>query len=165
MKTRDIDANDKPVRFRSSLAGSERPASANPKVMIFQQDQALREALATLLEMEGNFEVLATESGPRGLETFLRERPNLVIIDLELSNREDMRLVGEVNERSPEVPILLLTQDMAPVASALPNITVLRKPFPTARLLSEIRAALWGRDPRDGGDTAIRPTLRGVRVL
>lgn len=166
MLDQHVHSSDKPVRFHSSLGNRlSRGASPSPKVLLIQEHEALREALKAILELEGSYDVISTESGPRGLQTFLREQPDLVVIDLELSDRYGVRLVGDLMERSPDVPIILLTRDLAPVTSTVSSVTVVRKPFLSSSLLAEIRNALGKRSVNQASGTRSATGLSGLRKV
>ena len=160
--------NDTDNRLHSASQGSRLGSSrASPRILLIQDHEALRDTLTAILQLEGGYDVVSTGDGPRGLQTFLREQPDLVIVDIELSGRFGMRIVGELKERSPDVPVILLTQDLAQVSSAMPSVAVVRKPFQSSWLLAEIRTALAARPGNSTSPASPHSGigLRKVRVL
>ena len=93
----------------------------------------------------------------------MRDEPDLVVLDLELSDIYGMRVLGEIRERSPHVPVVFLTADQAPVDSAISSVIVLRKPFHTEWLIGDIRRALGAGSP--GGGLPSAGSLHSVRHL
>ena len=111
------------------------------RILLIEDHANLRRALAALLEVHG-YQVATAGDGSQALVALTRDAPDLVILDLELSGMQEMRVLGEIRERSPDVPVVLMAHDQAPVSSAIPSVTVLPKPFPTEWLLRDIRRAL-----------------------
>jgi CheY-like chemotaxis protein len=53
------------------------------KVLIIEDDQITRNCLTRILEEQG-YSIVTTTNGPDGITAALRERPNLVVLDLGL---------------------------------------------------------------------------------
>jgi DNA-binding response OmpR family regulator len=118
---------------------SERAKSA--RILLIQDHEELRGRITAALEAQ-EYEIITAEDGTQGLLKFMRDEPDVVVLDLELSGMYGMRVLGEIRERSPHVPVIFLTSDHAPVDSAIPSVTILRKPFHTDWLLGDVRRAL-----------------------
>lgn len=129
-------------RFSSPL---RRRSSA--RILLIEDHAELRDALAEHLEKNG-YSVLPADDGTIGLAEFLRDQPDLVILDLQISGMDGLRVLGEIRGRSPDVPVILMTTKIAPVYSAIQSVTVLRKPFLPDWLLRDVRAALSGKQGR-----------------
>lgn len=132
------------------------------RILLIQDHEELRERLVASLQAH-DYEVVIAEDGTQGLLKFMRDEPDVVVLDLELSGMYGMRVLGEIRERSPHVPVVFLTSDHAPVDSAISSVTVLRKPFHTDWLLGDIRRALGSGSP--GGGRAPGDGLHSVRYL
>jgi len=62
------------------------------KILIIEDDSVTRNAYTRVLESEG-YSVVTADTGPGGVEAALRERPNMVFLDLGLpSPRPDSRV-------------------------------------------------------------------------
>lgn len=152
----------RPVHRLDPAAGA-RPGVA--RILLIEDHEELRARLAASLE-EQEYEVIIAEDGAQGLLQFIRCHPDLVVLDLELSGMYGMRVLGEIRERSPNVPVVFLTNDKAPVDSAISSVTVLRKPFKTEWLLGDIGRALGtGTAGLGRGAPPARGGLRSVRQL
>jgi DNA-binding response OmpR family regulator len=79
--------------------------------------------------------------GVKGLLEFVREEPDLVILDVQLDDMHGLQLLHEIRERA-ETPVVLITTVMAPILSAIESVAVLRKPFSPPQLMEKIREVL-----------------------
>lgn len=118
------------------------------KILVVENDPALRLLTTQLLELEG-FAVSQAENGRLALETIAADPPDLVLCDLlmpELSGFEVLRELTR-NPKSPAIPLVFLT------ASAMPSdrenclkdgaAGFIIKPFQHAELLETIRNLLF----------------------
>jgi len=85
--------------------------------------------------------VAIATGGVKGLLEFMRERPDLVILDVQLDDMHGLQLLHEIRERA-ETPVVLVTTKMAPILSAIDSVAILRKPFSPSQLMAKIREAL-----------------------
>lgn len=117
------------------------------KILVVENDPALRLLTTQLLELEG-FAVSQAENGRLALETIAADPPDLVLCDLlmpELSGFDVLRELTR-NPKSPAIPLVFLT------ASAMPSdrenclkdgaAGFIIKPFQHAELLETIRNLL-----------------------
>jgi two-component system KDP operon response regulator KdpE len=111
-----------------------------PKVLLVQQDASLLKTLSESLAGRGCAVAVAT-GGVKGLLEFMRESPDLVIVDVELDDMNGLQLLYEIRERA-ETPVVLITPNMAPILSAIDSVAVLRKPFSPQQLMEKIREAI-----------------------
>ena len=118
------------------------------KILVVENDPALRLLTTQLLELEG-FAVSQAENGRLALEAIAADPPDLVLCDLlmpELSGFEVLRELTR-NPKSPAIPLVFLT------ASAMPSdrenclkdgaAGFIIKPFQHAELLETIRNLLF----------------------
>ena len=66
-------------------------------VLTVDDDEFVREILAAYLEDSG-YEVLQAENGLLGLETFRREKPDLVMLDLRMPEMDGLGSIGIYNQ-------------------------------------------------------------------
>lgn len=144
---------DQVERFSSPL----RRSRASARILVIEDHADLRDTLAEHLEKHG-YQVHTANDGTLGLAEFLRDQPDLVILDLQVTGMDGLRVLGEIRGRSPDIPVILMTTKIAPVYSAIHSVTVLRKPFLPDWLLRDVRAALAGN--RGRRPTGIAPRRR-----
>ena len=79
------------------------------------------------------------------------EHPALVISDISLPVSDGFEIVRYIHQRSPEVPVVLMTAYHTPAvarrAHAAGAAAYLRKPFPNAELISTVQMLL-GKDDK-----------------
>ena len=78
------------------------------KVLTVDDDEFVREILAAYLEDSG-YEVLQAENGRLGLETFRREKPDLVMLDLRMPEMDGLEVLGYITKESPDTPVILVS--------------------------------------------------------
>jgi two-component system alkaline phosphatase synthesis response regulator PhoP len=88
------------------------------KILIVDDDSDFVEAVATILKSR-KFEVVAAYDGKEGLEKVKTERPNLVVLDVMMPEKDGYTVCRELKSdpKWSHIPILLLTA----VASHVPT--------------------------------------------
>jgi DNA-binding response OmpR family regulator len=114
------------------------------KILIVEDDIRLLSLIQEYLDAQG-FEVSGETRGDRAKEKILREKPNLVILDLMLPGLDGLSILGQVRG-SYKNPILILTakeDDMDQVAGLEAGADdYIKKPVVPRVLLARIRAFL-----------------------
>lgn len=79
------------------------------KVLIVEDEQALREALADEFEAAG-FEVLQAANGEAGLKA-IKQGPDLLIVDLLMPEMDGAEMLKQVEDDAwrPDTPVIILT--------------------------------------------------------
>jgi DNA-binding response OmpR family regulator len=117
----------------------------NSRLLIVEDELPMRTALKDCLEAEG-YRVLTAADGEVGLERALKEKPDLILLDIMLPKLDGFALCAELRRRSFDVPVLMLTakgqvQDRVTGLDAGAD-DYLVKPFSTDELLARVRALL-----------------------
>lgn len=81
--------------------------NASRTILLIEDEPQLRRVLRTLLELE-QFRVVEAENAQRGLIEARAHKPDLLILDLGLPDRDGMTVVAEVRSWS-RVPIIVLS--------------------------------------------------------
>ncbi len=134
------------VASRSELGG-ERPASVG-SVLIVDDEAAICESLQTLLEFEG-YSVEVAGDGREGLAR-IAERPfDLVLLDFALPERNGVEVLGEIRERDPDLPVIMITAygtvENAVNAMQAGATNFIQKPWDNEKLLADVRVAVGRR--------------------
>ena len=132
--------------FRASRFG-RRPTTP-PRILVVDDDQAVRSVLLRLLTAEG-YECAATADGVSALQRLLKERFDLVIADIMMPGLSGMALLREIEDRHLGVGVIILTaleDSRLAVASARMGATGhILKPFDARSLLAHVADALERR--------------------
>jgi DNA-binding response OmpR family regulator len=125
---------------------------ADRHILVVDDDPDIRELLKTLLDQRG-FQVTAARDGQEALRVFYDERPDLVVLDVQMPVLDGWKTLDRIRELS-DVPVVMLTAR----ASELEKTRGLRggaddyvtKPFGRQELLARVDALLrrtGGREP------------------
>ena len=132
-----------------------------PTILVVDDEQSYRDALAVALEREG-FRVEVAADGVEALERFETSRPALVLLDVMLPHISGIDVCRELRTRS-RVPIIMVTARSAEI-DAVVGLEVgaddyVSKPFRLRELVARVRAAL--RRSPDGEE----PLVDAAEVL
>jgi two-component system response regulator FixJ len=128
-----------------------------PTVLIVDDDDAVRDSLAILLEMAG-FEVLTYASGLDVLEAALPAR-GCILLDVRMPEIDGLELQRRLVERKSKLPIIIMTGHgdvpIAVRAMKAGAADFVEKPFSDEAILASIRQSI----ERGGGGES---TLKGA---
>ncbi len=82
--------------------------SPSATLLIIDDDDVVRASLAAYLDDSG-FRVLQAPSGPKGLELFDSERPDLVICDLRMPQMDGLEFIRLISERQNDLPVIVVS--------------------------------------------------------
>jgi two-component system response regulator FlrC len=142
--------------------------SNQARVLVVEDDAALREALCDTLEY-GGYAALSACNGVEALRTLEKEAVDLVISDVQMDEMDGHTLLREVRSSRPQLPFVLVTAHGS-VEKAIEAIRAgatdyLLKPF-EAEVLLEMVSRLEGAIECDaGGMVAEDPAMTSVREL
>ena len=124
------------------------------KIMIVEDDQAIREELALLLENEG-YAPIVGEDFSTILEQASRECPDLVLLDVGLPGRDGFSLCANLR-KSVKAPVIFVTSRSSSLdevrALSLGGDDYITKPYSVPVLLARIKAVLRRSGATDGTD-------------
>jgi DNA-binding response OmpR family regulator len=115
------------------------------RVLIIEDELAMRTAVADVLQAEG-YRVLTATDGEAGLQCAISEKPDLVLLDLMMPRLDGYAVCAELRRLANPVPILMLTAK-GQVEDRVQGLDAgaddyLVKPFSTEELLARVRALL-----------------------
>ncbi len=120
---------------------------ANETILLIEDEKNIRELVKYNLEQEG-FRVLTEAKGSTGLETALRERPALVVLDLMLPEMNGLEICKTLkrNEKTHLIPIIMLTakgtESDKVVGLELGADDYITKPFSPREFVARVKAVL-----------------------
>ncbi|MFB6956705.1 response regulator [Streptomyces sp. NPDC056309] len=91
------------------MPGDRRPAQSI-RLLLAEDQQMMRGALALLLGMEDDMEVVAQVSaGDAIVDAALTHRPDVALLDIELPGMSGLDAAAELREQAPDCRVLILT--------------------------------------------------------
>jgi two-component system response regulator MprA len=122
-----------------------------PRLLVVDDDSAVREALAIMLTLEG-FEVTALEAGWQVTRALLAERPDAIVLDVAMPGLDGLEVCRRMRASGDHTPVLMLTA-RAELAERVAGLEAgaddyLVKPFARVELIARLRALLR----RTGGE-------------
>jgi DNA-binding response OmpR family regulator len=127
-----------------------------PRVLVVEDDRAIREGIADALTFAGHTAVQA-ERGDVGLDKALHGGCDLVILDIVLPGADGLTVLREIRKARPTLPVILLTargeeaDRVRGLSSGADDYVV--KPFSIRELLARVDAVLR-RSPERPSDVA-----------
>jgi len=110
-------------------------------VLIIEDDRETNEAIASALVTE-RYDCVAAYDGLQGLEKLVAQRPDVVLLDLELPGMEGTELLLRKAQLPPvaKTPVIIITAlSNPPILDG--TVVMLRKPFSLEELLDAIDVA------------------------
>jgi two-component system response regulator GlrR len=116
-----------------------------PHVLIIDDEQEICELLAMRLE-HNHYRVTTANDGPSGLDVLERRHVDAIILDLRLGEENGLDVLSEVQKRSPDIPVVILTAhgtiETAVEAMKRGAYGFLTKPFHDHELLQKLAHAV-----------------------
>jgi two-component system nitrogen regulation response regulator NtrX len=79
-----------------------------PRVLVIDDDAAIRETMRMTLEYEG-FECLTAASGADGLAMADRESPDVVFLDIKMPGMDGLEVLSRLREKSDTLPVVMVS--------------------------------------------------------
>ncbi|WP_225849562.1 response regulator transcription factor [Streptomyces sp. HPF1205] len=132
---------------------AEGASTASIRVLLAEDQGMMRGALALLLGLEDDIEVVAqVAAGDRVVEEALAARPDVALLDIEMPGRGGLDAAAELRERLPSCRVLILT--------------TFGRPGYLRRAMEAGASGFLVKDgPVEDLADAIRRVLRGERVI
>ena len=115
------------------------------KILVVEDDKISRRIIREILSRSG-YEVFEAEDGAQGLEAFKANKPDLVLTDYQMPVMNGLRVLSEIRNLQPAVPVIMLTGfgDIALIIKSiqLGAFDFLEKPINTPQLKEVIASAL-----------------------
>ncbi len=133
-----------PLQSKSNLSDT----GTEHRVLIIDDEAAIRESLDTLLSLEG-YAVESAADGKQGLARLDTQSYDLVLLDLALPGQNGLEVLAQIRERQPELPVIMITAygTVGNVVDAMRAgaQNFVQKPWNNEKLLADIRASIARR--------------------
>ena len=150
------------------LATADAPATssssrrATTRILIIDDESAIRESLEVLLTLEG-FSVTTARDGSIGVDLLSRDEYDLLLLDLALPGETGIDLLPRIKELRPDLPVIMITA-FGTVGNVVEAIRAgaenfVQKPWDNEKLLADIRSAI-GRRRAEAEVVQLRRTLK-----
>ncbi len=120
----------------------------NERILIADDEEAIREVISTLLEAKG-YQCDIASNGQVALDQFKKQPPSLVLSDIVMPEMDGLKLLAQLRELDPDVPIIMVTamHDIAIALEAIRNgaYDYILKPFEKDQLYMSVGRALEHR--------------------
>jgi cyclic di-GMP phosphodiesterase len=118
------------------------------KILVVDDEEAIREVTSTLLEAQG-YRCAVASNGRMALEKFQADSVDLVLSDIVMPEMDGLKLLERIRERNKDVPVIMVTA-MHDISIALQAIRAgaydyILKPFEKDQLYLSVRRALEHR--------------------
>jgi CheY-like chemotaxis protein len=117
-------------------------------VLVIDDDAAARRLFTEVLSREGH-SVHASADGQLGLQQFKKARPDVVVTDLIMPNREGIETIRAMRAFDPSVPIIAMSgnagakfMNFLKVAKLSGAALTLEKPFTPEKLVAAVTQVL-----------------------
>jgi CheY-like chemotaxis protein len=128
------------------------------RILVVDDDQAVRTVAKTVLELHGHEAVIAAE-GRDGLRKIEADHYDLLIVDIFMPGMDGLETIKLVNARRPDLPIIVISglsfrsasgqsPDFLSMATKLGATFSLQKPFRSHELLAAVERCLQAPAPR-----------------
>ena len=119
------------------------------KILVIDDEQQMRLLLTRMLTREGH-EVFIAQDGEEGVQSFHQFKPDLIITEIVMPNKDGLEVIMELLKLNPQFPIIAMSGDCSAttanfkleIAETLGAKYVLLKPFTHEQLLEVVQLAL-----------------------
>jgi CheY-like chemotaxis protein len=118
------------------------------RVLIIDDDSAVRIVVGISLSKLGGYEVLDASSGPEGLEIAQKEHPDAIILDLAMPRMDGFEVLQQLqkNPLTQAIPVVLLTANSDQVnrreiSAPVGIVKTIAKPFDALTLPNQVAIA------------------------
>ena len=127
------------------------------KILIVDDELHIRRLIHAALA-RADYAIVEAENAREAMDRLRDERPDIILLDLGLPDRDGLELVPLIKQQSDTTLIVVSARDATEEKVAALDLGAddyLTKPFDTDELLARVRVALRNRLTRDGGNLSL----------
>jgi len=129
----------------AELAPAQAEVQNPARILIIDEEAAIRDSLDTMLTLEG-FKVTMASDGNAGMDLLARNQYDLLLLDLALPGESGLDMLPRIVEAHPQLPVIMITAfgTMGNVVDAIRAgaENFVQKPWDNEKLLADIRTAI-----------------------
>jgi len=114
------------------------------RILVIEDDTRSAKAIKEILSQQG-YEVWLTYSGKEGINRFIEETPDLILLDVTLPDADGLTVLENI-KRASVVPVIMLTEKNSEVTAGTILYSkandCLTKPFYASELLARVEVQL-----------------------
>ena len=117
------------------------------KILLVDDEETIRHPLAAMLTSQG-YEVFQAEDGKKGLDEARKQKPDLMLLDVNMPKMNGFQLLQELKKdhKTADIPVFMLTSRSTAedISTGIVGFAekYIPKPFEFSHLLSEIQKTL-----------------------
>jgi two-component system nitrogen regulation response regulator NtrX len=142
--------------------------TGNARILVIDDDAAIRDSLRMTLEYQG-YSVMLASGGEEGAALVEREAPDLVFLDIKMPGMDGLEVLQRLRPLTDVTPIVVLSGNadiqMAVEATKLGAFDIVEKPLSTDRLLVLVRNAIDSRRLRTENRTLRKDQERRHQIV
>jgi YesN/AraC family two-component response regulator len=120
----------------------------NSQILLIEDDNCVRELLQQTLVRAG-YDVIPASDGDEGLDIFRHSKPDLVITDIVMPQKEGLQMILELRRHSPDAKVIAMSgggrysnTDYLKLARKFGAKATLSKPFLREEILNAVKEVL-----------------------
>ncbi|HYM60665.1 MAG TPA: response regulator [Thermoanaerobaculia bacterium] len=124
------------------------------KILIVDDDPDIHRIASLALTRHGQHQVIAAASGEEGVAAAVRERPNVIVLDLNMPGMDGLATLAalQADPAATAIPVIMLsasfTSDEQQRLNGIGLAGLLRKPLRPAAMAEQIEEIVASRVPR-----------------
>jgi YesN/AraC family two-component response regulator len=126
----------------------------NPQILLIEDDNCVRELLQQTLVKAG-YDVIPASNGDEGLDLYRHNKPDLVITDIVMPQKEGLQMILELRRQDPKSKVIAMSgggrysnTDYLKLAKKFGARATLCKPFQREEILNAVKEVLGpGKSP------------------
>jgi two-component system nitrogen regulation response regulator NtrX len=116
-----------------------------PRILVIDDESAIRDSLRMILEYEG-YECMLAASGPDGIALIEKDPPDLVFLDIKMPHMDGLEVLDRIKAANDAVPVVMIsghaTVSTAVDATKKGAFDFIEKPLASDRVLLTVRNAI-----------------------
>ena len=122
------------------------------KILVIEDDRAIRNLLDALLSHKG-YHVLLAENGEKGLELFRQAHPDVILLDLKMSEMDGLTALRHIRSLNLTQPVIIYSGEWTPTKEehvrALGITETITKDCSWEQLEEAVKRALKSLEPSE----------------